>query len=88
MQDSTDMNKLKKHLHIKSSAWRMQRLPIFIVLGIMLYSCASIGRIEGGPIDEAPPVFVQSTPNPGQLNYKRNRVTIAFDDYITLDNAG
>ena len=88
MQDSTDMNKLKKHLHIKSSAWRMQRLPIFIVLGIMLYSCASIGRIEGGPIDEAPPVFVQSTPNPGQLNYKRNRVTIAFDEYIKLDNAG
>ncbi len=88
MQDSTDMNKLKKHLHIKSSAWRMQRLPIFIVLGIMLYSCASIGRIEGGPIDEAPPVFVQSTPNPGQLNYKRDRVTIAFDEYIKLDNAG
>lgn len=66
----------------------MRRLPIFIILGVMLYSCASIGRIEGGPIDEDPPMFVQSTPTPGQLNYKRNRVTIAFDEYIKLDNAG
>lgn len=31
---------------------------------------------------------MQSTPNPGQLNYKRDRVTIAFDEYIKLDNAG
>ena len=88
MQDSTDMNRLKRHLHIEPDTGRMQRLPVFIVLGIILYSCASIGRIEGGPIDEAPPVFVQSTPNPGQLNYKRDRVSIAFDEYIKLDKAG
>lgn len=64
----------------------MRRLPVFLVLGVLLYSCASIGRIEGGPIDETPPRFLQSTPEPGQLNYKRNRVTIAFDEYIKLDN--
>ena len=83
-----DMDRLKRILYGKSDAYHMRRLPIFIILGVMLYSCASIGRIEGGPIDEDPPMFVQSTPTPGQLNYKRNRVTIAFDEYIKLDNAG
>ena len=83
-----DMNKLKRFLFGKSDVSRMRRLPVFIILGVMLYSCASIGRIEGGPYDEEPPVFVQSTPKPGQLNYKRDRVTIAFDEYIKLDNAG
>ena len=88
MEDSMDMDRLKRILYGKSDAYHMRRLPIFIILGVMLYSCASIGRIEGGPIDEDPPMFVQSTPTPGQLNYKRNRVTIAFDEYIKLDNAG
>ena len=88
MQDSMDMNRLKHFLYGKSGACGMRRLPVLIILGVVLYSCASIGRIEGGPYDEDPPVFVQSTPKPGQLNYKRNRVTITFDEYIKLDNAG
>lgn len=54
------------------------------VLGI-LYSCASIGRLEGGPIDEDPPRFVASTPLPGELNSKRSKVTIEFDEFIKLD---
>ena len=83
-----DMNRLKHFLYGKSGACGMRRLPVLIILGVVLYSCASIGRIEGGPYDEDPPVFVQSTPKPGQLNYKRNRVTITFDEYIKLDNAG
>ena len=82
------VNRLKRFLYGKSGECHVRRLPVFIMLGVMLYSCASVGRIEGGPYDEEPPVFVQSTPAPGQLNYKRNRVTIAFDEYIKLDNAG
>ena len=54
------------------------------ILGI-LYSCASIGRLEGGPIDEDPPRFVASTPLPGELNSKRSKVTIEFDEFIKLD---
>ena len=59
---------------------------LLLAAGI-LYSCASVGRIEGGPIDEDPPVFVRSTPQPGGLNYDRRRVTIEFDEYIKLENA-
>lgn len=80
------MKGLKKKTDNGRDALSLRRLPVFLVLGVLLYSCASIGRIEGGPIDETPPRFLQSTPEPGQLNYKRKRVTIAFDEYIKLDN--
>ena len=36
-------------------------LPV-VVLVAMLYSCASIGRPEGGPKDYDPPRFIGSTP--------------------------
>ena len=54
----------------------------------ILYSCASVGRIEGGPLDETPPLFLRSTPTPGALNYNRPRIRIEFDEYIKLDNPG
>ena len=80
------MNILKKTiLWMKHNPLFIQRLPVPVVLGVLLYSCASIGRIEGGPIDEDPPVFVESRPAPGQLNYDRNRISITFDEYIKLD---
>ncbi len=52
------------------------------------YSCASVGRIEGGPIDVDPPVFLRSTPVPGALDYDKPRVRIEFDEYIKLENPG
>ena len=45
------------------------RLAGVAVVGVVLYSCASIGRPEGGAIDETPPRFVGSTPAPGELFY-------------------
>ncbi|MDR0976722.1 MAG: Ig-like domain-containing protein, partial [Prevotellaceae bacterium] len=58
-----------------------------IVLGIIaaVYSCASIGRLEGGPIDETPPRFLSSTPQPNSVNNQRANIAIAFDEYIKLD---
>jgi len=52
-----------------------------------MVACASIGRPEGGPRDQAPPVFVRSNPLPGQLNVDRNRIDIYFDENIKLDDA-
>lgn len=50
-----------------------------------LYSCASVGRIEGGPIDETPPRFLGSTPASGALHNKKNKIVIEFDEFIKLD---
>ena len=55
---------------------------------IIIYSCASIGRLEGGPIDEEPPVFIGSTPEQAEVNSNRNKITIEFDEFIKLDKPG
>ena len=49
------------------------RLAGVVIVAAVLYSCASIGRPEGGAIDETPPRFVGSTPLPGALNNSGKR---------------
>lgn len=59
-----------------------------ILFGVLLlYSCASIGRPDGGPIDETPPVMTSSSPNINETNVTKNKISIHFDEYIRLDNA-
>ena len=65
-----------------------RRLGGVAAVAAALYSCASVGRIEGGPIDVDPPVFLRSTPVPGALDYDKPRVRIEFDEYIKLENPG
>lgn len=57
------------------------------VIAAIVTACASIGRPEGGPRDFDPPVYVSSTPKPGQLNVDANRITVTFDENIQLDDA-
>ena len=66
----------------------LRRLCAALAGAALLYSCASVGRIEGGPIDVDPPLFLRSTPAPGALNYDRQRIRIEFDEYIKLENPG
>ncbi|MDE6390234.1 MAG: Ig-like domain-containing protein, partial [Duncaniella sp.] len=50
-------------------------------------ACANMGRPEGGPRDETPPVYVGSTPSMGQLNFNRQRIMLEFDENVSLDDA-
>ena len=61
-------------------------LPV-VTLVVMLYSCASIGRPDGGPYDETPPRFIGSTPAAGALNNQRTKVSLLFDEFIKLEKA-
>ena len=45
----------------------VRRLLGAVISAAVLYSCASVGRLEGGSIDEEPPRFVTSSPLPGAL---------------------
>ena len=58
-----------------------------VTLVVMLYSCASIGRPDGGPYDETPPRFIGSTPAAGALNNQRTKVSLLFDEFIKLEKA-
>ena len=59
-------------------------LIVTVLIAALLYSCASIGRPEGGPRDVDPPLFIGSTPAPNTKNYKKSNVEIQFNEYIVL----
>lgn len=59
---------------------------MIIVIAIITSACASIGRPEGGPRDEMPPVYVSSTPNIGAININKNKIEIKFDENVALDD--
>ena len=62
-----------------------RRLMGVAAIAAVLYSCASVGRIEGGPIDEAPPRFLGATPTPDALHVGKKKIVIEFDEFIKLD---
>lgn len=57
---------------------------LLLTLATILYSCANIGRPEGGPRDVMPPVYVSSKPALNQLNFKGDKIEIEFNEYIQL----
>lgn len=63
------------------------RLLLAMIAVALLAACANMGRPEGGPRDELPPVYVRSNPSIGQLNVKGNKITVEFDENIALDDA-
>lgn len=64
------------------TAWVLWSLAVAVLVG-----CASIGRPEGGPRDEKPPVYVRSSPGQEQTNVKQTRFEIVFDENVQLDDA-
>lgn len=64
-----------------------QLLSAALLLGA-LYSCASIGRPDGGPYDETPPRFIGSNPKAGGTEVKRTKIVLEFDEYIKLEKPG
>ena len=56
------------------------------VLAVALYSCANIGRPDGGLRDENPPIFMKSNPAPNELNVsqKIGKLVVEFDEIVQL----
>lgn len=65
----------------------IHKLISILIILIVVYSCASIGRPDGGAYDETPPRFLGSRPTIGELNYNKNKLTLDFDEYIKLEKA-
>lgn len=63
---------------------KLAGLLLAAVVGLLLWSCASIGNPEGGPRDYTPPVLVRCHPAHGTLNFKGNKVRLDFDEIVVL----
>ena len=50
----------------------------------MSAGCAQIGTPTGGPKDTTPPRLLKASPPPGTTNFKGNRITFTFDEYVNL----
>ena len=55
-----------------------------VAIGLLLVACASIGSPEGGPRDYTPPQVTKTSPEPGSVNFKGNKVEITFDEIVNL----
>ena len=55
-------------------------------LAFLLNACANKAQgPTGGPKDETPPKVMRSTPNNGELNFKKKQIQVVFDENITLE---
>ncbi|MDE7153406.1 MAG: Ig-like domain-containing protein [Muribaculaceae bacterium] len=59
---------------------------VAVILSLLTAACASMGRPEGGPLDQTPPVYLRSNPAPGEVRFNKNRIEIYFDENVQLDN--
>lgn len=48
--------------------------------------CANIIPPTGGPRDSLPPVLMNALPKDSTVNFKDNKITLTFDEYVQLDN--
>lgn len=56
----------------------------FLVLLILLLSCARRGRPEGGPRDFDKPIMVKTEPEFKSLHFDSDEIKIYFDEYVKL----
>ena len=59
----------------------------YLFLLLTVVACASIGRPDGGPYDEEPPVLMKSVPELYATNVKEGKVELLFDENVKLVNA-
>jgi hypothetical protein len=70
----------------------IRNLIIFIALVCLAYTlsvlgsgCAQIVAPTGGPRDTLPPILEEANPPNGSVNFKGNRITLNYDEYVQLD---
>ncbi len=67
----------------------IRNVTIFIALCGFIYTlsvlgsgCAQIVAPTGGPRDTLPPNLVEADPPNGTINFKDNRITLNYDEYV------
>jgi hypothetical protein len=55
------------------------------LLACGFYACASMGNPAGGDYDLEPPKFNGSDPQPNTIRFDKNKITLSFDEYISIE---
>lgn len=59
-------------------------VPIVLAIGLLLPRCAKIVAPTGGPKDTLAPVLIRSNPEPNAINFKGQKISMHFNEYIQL----
>jgi len=59
---------------------------VFLVMGGMLYGCATPSQPTGGPRDERAPQIVFSEPETGTVNYSGKEISLHFSEFVNRDS--
>lgn len=81
-------------LFFKTCTYLMKKIVNFLLLFLLLGAavsfissgCAQIGAPTGGLKDTLPPVLLKAVPQNKQLNFKENKITLTFNEYIELQD--
>ncbi len=65
---------------------KLKEFCMILFILALLYSCAKIGRPEGGPVDEEPPKYVSSNPENYSINFDQEEIKIQFNEFVKLNN--
>lgn len=58
---------------------------LFLVVLLSVFTgCAKRGTPEGGPVDEAPPVFIRARPENFSTNFDAREIRIYFDEFVKV----
>ncbi len=66
---------------------KLLSIKLIIIISVvfaLLYSCANVGSITGGPKDTLAPVMLLSKPKMKDVNFKGKKVIIRFNEYFEL----
>lgn len=59
---------------------------LFIILALLLSSCAQVGTITGGEKDTVAPNPIRTSPENGTITFNQTLFTLEFDEFIQLNS--
>jgi hypothetical protein len=64
----------------------MTRFCLILLFAVLLASCGQQVAPTGGPRDSLPPKLVMAIPEMNAKKFNSDRITLFFDEYVTLEN--
>lgn len=67
----------------------MRYVPFFSMMAalVLVSACANTGSPGGGPKDETPPRLIKSEPAENQVDYKKKRVLLHFNELVSVEKS-
>ncbi len=67
---------------------RMRQFLLLIFTSLLLFSCAQLEGIEGGPVDSTPPRMEKNgvSPKNGSTHFSSKKIQFKFEEFVRLNN--